>query len=69
VQKPAVTSVNIPWAGYAELNKYLLVASLKTEHGCVTGCGPSFALLMPYRTEASATGTKCMYLKRVVYQF
>jgi hypothetical protein len=31
VQKPAIASVSIPWAGYAKLNKDILVASLKTE--------------------------------------
>jgi hypothetical protein len=31
VQKPAIAAVSIPWAGYAKLNKDILVASLKTE--------------------------------------
>jgi hypothetical protein len=31
VQKPAIASVSIPWAGYPKLNKDILVASLKTE--------------------------------------
>jgi hypothetical protein len=41
VQKPAITSVSIPWAGYPKLNKDILVASLKTEQEFVLSINQS----------------------------
>ncbi len=41
VQKPAVTAVSIPWAGYARLNREILVASLKTEQEFVLSINAS----------------------------